>query len=312
MAQPSIGPRGGISERFWRMTQRIEWPPRSTKVCAEVKLQIKLFLLAICFSFAGSVYAAISVVAANSSTTGATASTTLSIAPLGSATRADVMLMQLTMDNASTSVTGIGAGWTELSTIAQSTTGLQQRVYYKVRSNTEPASYTWTFASAVHATLILPDARGVDTSVPVNAYSSGTSSGTTITAPEVAAQSANSLLVGFFASASSSSAISISTGTMVIPSNGSATAGSGVAAALATETYGASGLTGVRSASGANAANIGQMVALTATNAPTCFTDNFARSSLGSDWVTSNSKGGFNPLINTSKNRLQLTQNTGN
>jgi hypothetical protein len=294
------------------MTQRIEWPPRSTKVCAEVKLQIKLFLLAICFSFAGSVYAAISVVAANSSTTGATASTTLSIAPLGSATRADVMLMQLTMDNASTSVTGIGAGWTELSTIAQSTTGLQQRVYYKVRSNTEPASYTWTFASAVHATLILPDARGVDTSVPVNAYSSGTSSGTTITAPEVAAQSANSLLVGFFASASSSSAISISTGTMVIPSNGSATAGSGVAAALATETYGASGLTGVRSASGANAANIGQMVALTATNAPTCFTDNFARSSLGSDWVTSNSKGGFNPLINTSKNRLQLTQNTGN
>lgn len=55
------------------------------------------------------------------------------------------------------------------------------------------------------------------------------------------------------------------------------------------------------------------MQSIALTPSPTqavCFTDNFSRTSLGADWATSNSKGGFNPAINT--NRLQLTQNANN
>jgi len=250
--------------------------------------------------------AAITVVGATSSTTGSSSASTLSISPVAAAARADVMLIQLSYDSASATVTGAGAGWTEITSVAQSNGNLQQKVYYQVRSNTEPASYSWTFSSAVHATLILLDTRGTDTSVPINAYSAGTGSGTTITAPELGAQTANTLLVGFFASAGASPAISSS---LTIPTGGATTAGSGLAAALGTSGFSSTGLSGVRTASGANANNIGQMVALTPAATASCFSDTFGRSTLGSDWSASASSGSFTPTINTTLSRLQLTQN---
>ena len=251
--------------------------------------------------------ASITVVGATSSSTGSSTASSLSITPLAAAARADVMLIQLTYDSASATVTGAGDGWTEITSVAQSNGNLQQKVYYQVRSNSEPSSYSWTFSSAVHATLILLDTRGTDTSVPINAYSAGTGSGTTITAPELGAQTANTLLVGFFGSAGASPTISSSS--LTIPSGGSTTAGSGLAAGLGTSSFSSTGLSGVRTASGANANNIGQMVALTPAATASCFSDTFSRSTLGSDWSASASSGSFTPTINTTLSRLQLTQN---
>ena len=87
----------------------------------------------------GLAFAAISVTAAKSVTTGATAATSLTITPIAAAVRADLLVAQLTLDDATATVTK-PAGWTEITTIAQSGTGIQQRVYWMIRSNTEPAS----------------------------------------------------------------------------------------------------------------------------------------------------------------------------
>ena len=64
--------------------------------------------------------------------------TSLAITPVAGAQRADLLLIQLTLNNASAMVTP-PAGWTELSAVAVSATGIQQRVHWMIRSNTEPA-----------------------------------------------------------------------------------------------------------------------------------------------------------------------------
>ncbi len=261
---------------------------------------------------AGAACAAISVTAAKSASTGSTAATSLSIAPIAGASRADLLVVQLTLDNATATVTKPG-GWTEISSIAQSGAGIQQRIYWTIRSNTEPASYTWSFSKSVHGALILVDIAGVDTNLAINGADGRAGSGSTIVAPEVAAAYSNGMLMSFFGTTGVATGI-IPQASMTVPTNGKASAiagASGVQLALAYEQIASDGLTGVRTAAGTSGDYVGQTIALTAVSADICFTDNFNRAALGADWSASNSKGGFNPLINTTgaNRRLELTQN---
>lgn len=264
------------------------------------------------FLAASWVQAAISVAGSKSVTTGSATATSLAITPVAGAQRADLLLMQVTLNNASATVTA-PTGWTELSAVALSATGIQQRVYWMIRSNTEPANYTWNFSSSVRAAMVLMDLRGVDTNQAINSYGSVQGSGTTLVAPEVAQAYTNGMLVSFFGSTGTASNITPQA-SMTIPSGGQTSAvsgGSGIQMAAAYEQLTDDGFTGVRTASGANGTYIGQSLAITPAGAPVCFTDQFNRANLGADWVTSNSKGGFNPTINTTagNRRLQLTQN---
>lgn len=100
---------------------------------------------------------------------------------------------------------------------------------------------------------------------------------------------------------------------MTVPANGKASAvsgASGVQLALAYEQIASDGLAGVRTATGSSGNYVGQTIAITPAPAAICFTDSFNRTTLGADWATSNSKGGFSPIINASTSRLQLTENS--
>lgn len=260
--------------------------------------------------------AAISVTGAKSVSTGSTAASTLTITPIAGAIRADLLVVQLTLDDITANIIK-PAGWTELTAIAQSSTGIQQRIYWMIRSNTEPASYIWSFSKTVHAALILVDLSGVDTNQAINASDGLTGVGATLVAPEVAAAYQNGIVISFFGSTGTATNITPQA-SMTVPANGTSSAvsagGVGVQLALAYQQVASDGLTGVRTATGTSGNYVGQTIAVTPAPSAICFMDNFNRASLGPDWASSNSKGGFNPTINTtaSNQRLELTQNTGN
>lgn len=267
-----------------------------------------LSFLLLFFSVQG--VAAISVSGSSSVTTGTGTASSLAITPVAAALRADLLLVQLTLNDATATVTP-PSGWTEIASIAQSTTGIQQRVYWKIRSNSEPASYTWSFSKAVRAALVLLDLTGVDTNQAINASGGQFGSGSTLYAPEVAAAYANGMIVSFFGTTGVASAIVPQASMTTAVATSAYSGSSGVRLAAAYEQVASDGLTGLRTASGASGTYTGQTVAITPAPTAICFSDNFNRTSLGADWVTSNSKGGFNPAINTSagNQRLQLTQN---
>lgn len=273
-----------------------------------------LFSIVLC-CVAGQLHAAISVRGVNSATTGTATATSLSVSPLATAVRADLLVAQVTLDDASATITG-PTGWSELTSITRTGTGIQQRIYWRIRSNSEAASYSWGFSKSVHAAVVLATIAGVDTNQAINAADGRAGTGDTIVAPEVAAAYNNGMLVAFFGTTGVSSAITPQT-SMTVPANGRSSAGTtsaGVSLALAFESIANEGLTGVRTASATTGNYVGQTITLTPAPDEICFSDDFNRASLGSDWATSNSKGGFNPTINTTlgQKRLELTQNVNN
>ena len=270
--------------------------------------------------------AAVSVTGVNTVSTGTTASaTSLLVTPVAGAARGDLLVAQITLDSTSATVTppstsasmaSCTVGWMEISAIGQSYSGIQQRIYACIRSNTEPGNYTWTFSSAVHGTVMLADFSGVDTNQPINASAGSVGVGSSLVAPEVAAAYAGNLLVAFYGTTAAGSAI-VPPSSMTPNTTRAVVAGVGVQVALAYEPLSAAGLTGIRTATGTSGSYVAQTIALTAVATGSCsaaFSDDFNRSSLGADWVTS-SKGAtsFTPaIVNTASNkRLQLTSNSG-
>lgn len=275
----------------------------------------RLLCAALLMLLSAQTLAAISLTAAKSATTGGTAAASLAITPIAGAVRADLLVVQLTLDDATATVTK-PTGWTEITSITQSNTGIQQRIYWTIRSNTEPASYTWTFSKSVRAALIMADLTGVDTNLAINASDGRSGTSASLVAPEVAAGYTNGVIMSFFGTTGTATVITPQA-SMTVPTNGKANAvaaGAGIQMALAYEQIASDGLTGVRTATGTSGNYIGQTITITPAPTAICFNDNFNRASLGADWVTSNSKGGFNPIINTTgaNQRLELTQNANN
>ena len=223
------------------------WHARQLARCRKFPLWL-LPLLLLFFSLQG--YAAVSVSGSSSATTGAGTASSLAITPVAAAQRGDLLLLQLTLNDATATVTP-ASGWTEISSIAQSTTGIQQRVYWKIRSNSEPASYSWTFSTAVRAALTLLDLTGVDTNQAINASGGQFGSGSTLFAPEVAAAYANGMIVSFFGTTGVASAIVPQASMTTAVSTSAYSGSSGVRLAAAYEQVASDGLTGLRTATGA-------------------------------------------------------------
>ena len=115
--------------------------------------------------------AAITATGFSTKSTGSAAATSLVVTPVSvanGAARADLLLAQVTIASSTATITA-PAGWTELTAVAQSYNGIQQRIYWRIRSDTttESATYTWTFSSAVRGTVILGNFAGVDTNQPI-------------------------------------------------------------------------------------------------------------------------------------------------
>jgi hypothetical protein len=187
--------------------------------------------------------------------------TTLTIAAPGSVSAGNVLLAAVHV-RGKPAVTA-PAGWT-LVRSDQNGNAMKAVVYTKVATASEPASYTWTFASAQAAAGGITAWSGVSTSTPIDAHGGqvNLTSSTTITAPSITTTTTNTMLVGFFGIGPATSLTPPAGMTErwdLSSTQGSFKATSGAASAL----QAAAGATGTRAATSQNAAtNIGQLVAL--------------------------------------------------
>ena len=193
---------------------------------------------------------------------GANTKTTTLVLPRPSGTvSGDVLLASVAL-RSTTAITA-PAGWT-LVRVDPRATVFRQAIYVHVAGGAEPASYTWTFASARPAVGTIAAYSGVDSANPIVAHSGIDSAGSaSITAPSLTTTVPNTRLLGFFAIV----------GTTTIGPPGGMTERTEVAtpagvsnpltASLDDQPIPATGATGSRVATAAiSAANIGQLVAL--------------------------------------------------
>ena len=106
----------------------------------------------------------------------------------------DVMLAQVTVRGATTTVTA-PSGWQTIRT-DKAGSDLVNSLYYRVASASEPTSYSWTLNRPQLASGGILDYVGADTASPVSANSGRYNKNTqTITAPSVTTSTANSKVV---------------------------------------------------------------------------------------------------------------------
>jgi hypothetical protein len=99
------------------------------------------------------------------------------------------------------------AGWTAVRTDTNGAR-MRQAVFYRVASSSEPKSYSWQFSTKGSTAAIVLAYRGAATTAPVIDASSGqanTTTSTSIGAPGVTTTGQDSVIVGFFGMAGSSS-----------------------------------------------------------------------------------------------------------
>ena len=128
-----------------------------------------------------------------SQATNTTASTTLTIPEPANVAQGDLLVSCLSLNGGSIATTGVPAGWTRLAAV---TAIANPKVYgyYKVATESEPASYAWTTTSTASGGGIArySGASGLDTAA-TSASGAAASSGTV---PAVASTTANAMLVG--------------------------------------------------------------------------------------------------------------------
>lgn len=158
-------------------------------------------------------------------------------------------------------------GWTSLRRTDAGVAELRQEIFYKFASSTEPGTAaTWTIVSGGsnrRVTAGMMVFRGVDSLAPIDAESGqANASSTSVTAPSITTTSANTMLVGLFATARVSNFSALG-GLTERFDNNSGGGGNGTTAAGGHALLVAAGATGTRVATAADADdNIGQLVAL--------------------------------------------------
>jgi len=115
----------------------------------------------------------------------------------------DVIIAHISLRSGAGTITKPSASWNLVDRIDSSTVTLA--VYSLVAGSSEPASYTWSWPTAVKAVGVMRNFSGVDTSAPVDGHAGSTesSASTTHVAPSVTAAYANEMRVVGIADASS-------------------------------------------------------------------------------------------------------------
>jgi hypothetical protein len=91
------------------------------------------------------------------------------------------------------------AGW-QLVKLTPNGTSMRLATYWRLAGSSEPASYTWTFSSAVSATGSVLAYNGVSATSPIDASAGqANAASTSVTAPSITTTVANAQLVGLFA-----------------------------------------------------------------------------------------------------------------
>jgi PKD repeat protein len=145
--------------------------------------------------------------AGTATTVNAVADTGITIATPAGTSTGDVLVACLTLNGSTVAGTGAPAGWTQLAAV---TGVVNPHVYgyYRVAGAAEPASYHWTYSSAVISSGGIgryTGASGLDTTAST---ASGASS-TTATVAGVTTTTANAMLVGCAGINSGSTAVTI-------------------------------------------------------------------------------------------------------
>jgi hypothetical protein len=196
----------------------------------------------------------------------ASGATSLTINAPAGITNGDVLVAQVTVRGATTTITP-PSGWSLIR--RDNTTGsMGVALYYKVVAGTQSTSFGWTFNSQRQASGGIAAYAGVDNATPIDASSGRYNDSTaTITASSVTATVPNDRLV-FFASVTTNASVTFPSG-MTRQWNVST---SDTTSAMADQPLSSAGATGDRVAtSGVNNSNIAQLVALkpAATGNPT-------------------------------------------
>ena len=155
------------------------------------------------------------------------------------------------------------AGWTLVRLDANGST-LRQAVYVHMAGGAEPATYTFTLASAQSATGGISAYTGVDTTTPIDAHGGQVApTSTSISAPSITTSGPDRMLVGFFATAVLTSVTPPAGQTERFDQAVPSTNQFKITAAAADRAQAATGASGPRTATSANTGvNVGALVAL--------------------------------------------------
>lgn len=143
--------------------------------------------------------AAITEIAATTAQSANASATALSVNVPSGTVAGDVMLAQITSSKNTATLTA-PAGWTAIRSdnLTYLTVGVVQRLFYRVATAGEPASYSFgaSVAGAIAGTIV--NFRGVDNTTPIFNHSGATGSLLLSTAPAIASCTAGMHQVGFF------------------------------------------------------------------------------------------------------------------
>ena len=154
----------------------------------------------------------------------------------------------------------VPAGWT-LAQLTSNGTTIRQATYWKVATGSEPASTTFTYNQSRASSGAINAYSGVNTANPVDLFSGGTATSTSISAPSITTGFNKDMIIGGF-SIANSSAIAPPAG---MTERSELASGSNIKLEVAESVLTSAGATGVRTATaGSSGANVGQLLALRA------------------------------------------------
>jgi len=185
-------------------------------------------------------------------------STSVTLNTPAGAIAGDVFVAQITVRDSATITPP--SGWTLIRSNLQG--DLRQSLYYWVAAAPISASYTWSLGASVRSAGGLAVYRGVENTTPIDAHSGQGGSGTSITAPSITTTVNYALLVAFFGAANGNTDITIPTGMSLVFTRADKAGNAGATIAAASQLQTSAGASGTRTATGPNANNIGQLIAL--------------------------------------------------
>ncbi|TFV69936.1 PKD domain-containing protein [Blastococcus sp. CT_GayMR19] len=154
------------------------------------------------------------VVGASSQALSTTTVSTVTIPTPAGVVAGDVLIAQITADDAP-SITTVPAGWSTVVDPLAMGTSARLFVYYKVAGASEPASYAWGLSTPEKWNAAMTGFHGVDGANPFDTAAStrvNTSTATTLTVPGVTTATAGALLVGGVGANNASLAVTEPTG----------------------------------------------------------------------------------------------------